>query len=56
MLVIALNTLFDEYNKMVEDEEKQTETAETSFTNHNDMQTAETSVDVDQIHADKLVF
>ena len=56
--VLPKSTLFEEYNKMVEDEEQQTETAETSFTNQNldDMQTAESSVDVDQIHADKLVF
>ena len=50
--VIPKSTLFDEYNKMVEDEEQ----VETSFTNHN-LQTAATRVvDVNQIQAEKLVF
>ena len=53
--VMPKSTLFEEYNKMVEDEEQQTETAETSFTNQN-LQIDEASVDVDQIQADKLVF
>ena len=55
--VMPKSTLFDEYNKMVEDEEQQGETAETSFTKQNDMQTAATRVvDVNQIQAEKLVF
>ena len=55
--VMPKSTLFDEYNKMVEDEEQQVETAETSFTKQNDMQTAATRVvDVNQIQAEKLVF
>ena len=55
--VMPKSILFEEYNKMVEDEEQQVETAETSFTKQNDMQTAATRVvDVNQIQAEKLVF